>query len=151
LRKAILHNRKKEGKMTEGTTTVERPANRGATVERFAYFWASPDTALLQGSFTEDVAGYFPGDPEPARGPDAYIARVGRFLELLPDLRLEVAEYATNGEFTFIRWTATATGTRGPFEFSGMDRIRTRGELVSENIVVFDTALFRTLSGLEPA
>jgi len=70
---------------------------------------------------------------------------------LLPGLHLEVAEYATNGEFTFIRWIARAAGAKGPFEFSGMDRIRVRDGLVAENIVVFDTAQFQTLSGLEPA
>jgi len=135
--------------MAQAATTVEERADRGATVERFAYFWANPDTALLQGAFTEDVEGYFPGDPEPARGPEAYIARIGQFQELLPGLRLEVAEHATNGEFTFIRWVARATGANGPFEFSWMDRVRTRAELVAENIVIFDTAQLKALAGVE--
>ena len=62
-------------------------------------------------------------------------------------MRLEVAEYATNGEFHFIRWIARATGAKGPVEMSGIDRIRVQNGLVTENYVVFDTARFAVLIG----
>jgi ketosteroid isomerase-like protein len=126
--------------MTQVSSDVTQPPS--SNVERFAYFWSHPDTDLLQGSFTDDVVGHFPGDPEPVRGPDAYIARVGRFLEALPDLRIEVADYAANGNVTFIRWLARPTGPDGPVEFGGMDCIRLRDGLVAENHVAFDPALF---------
>jgi hypothetical protein len=122
-------------------------AARPPTVEGFARFWANPDPAVLPPALAPDVVGYFPGDPEPVRGIANYVARIGHFLDLLPDLRLEVAEYATNGELTFIRWIARATGVNGKFEFSGMDRIRVQAGLVKENIVVFDTAQFDRLIG----
>src|SRR5439155_26345912 len=72
-----------------------------------------------------------------------------QFLQLLPDLRLEVAEYATNGEFHFIRWIGRATGAKGPVELSGIDRIRVQDGLFTENFVVFDTARFAALVGGE--
>lgn len=111
-------------------------------VDRFAYFWSNPDTALLQGGLAEDVVGHFPGDTEPVRGPDAYIARVGRYLEALPGLRIEVADHATNGDVTFIRWLARPTGPDGAVEFGGIDCIRLRDGLVAENHVAFDPSLF---------
>lgn len=117
--------------MTQATTQVEQP--RSPIVEGFARFWANPNPALLPPLLAEDVVGHFPGEPAPIRGRDAYVAKITQFLELLPDLRLEVAEYATNGEHHFIRWIARATGAKGPFEFSGIDRIRVRGGLVAEN------------------
>jgi len=129
--------------MTQATTQVEQ--RRSPTVEGFARFWASPNLTMLRPALAEDVVGRFPGESAPIRGRDAYIAKIGQFLERLPDLRLEVAEHATNGEFHFIRWIARATGAKGRVEFSGMDRIRVQDGLVTENIVVFDTAHFEAL------
>lgn len=94
-----------------------------------------------------DVVGRWPGEDEPVRGPDAYTARLARLLELLPDLRLDVAESATDGEHTFIRWVMRATGLHGPFEMTGIDRVRVRDGLVVENVIVYDTASFERLSG----
>jgi hypothetical protein len=130
--------------MVETTAVMEPPSQ---TVQGFSAFWANPDPAVLPPALAKDVVGYFPGDAEPVRGVAAYVARIAQFLDLLPDLRLEVAEYATNGEFTFIRWIARATGANGRLEFSGMDRIRVQDGLVKENFVVFDTAQFQALVG----
>jgi hypothetical protein len=60
---------------------------------------------------------------------------------------LEVAEHACSGEFFFVRWILHATGEHGPFELTGMDRVRVRGPLVAENVIVFDTAAFEARSG----
>jgi hypothetical protein len=126
---------------------IQATAERPVTVEMFARFWANPDPSVLPVALAKDVVGYFPGDREPVRGVAAYIARINEFLELLPDLRLEVAEYATNGELTFIRWIARATGPNGKVELSGIDRIRVQDGLVKENVVVFDTAEMNRLVG----
>ena len=127
------------------TAVAEQP--RSPMVDGFASFWANPDPAVLPPLPAEDVVGHFPGDAEPVRGRDAYVAKIAQFLELLPDLRLEVAEHATNGEFHFIRWIARATGAKGPVQLTGIDRIRVHGGLVTENYVVFDTARFAALIG----
>ena len=115
------------------------------TVQGFAHFWANPDLSMLTAALADDVVGHFPGDREPVRGREEYIARIGKFLDLVPSLRLTVAEHATNGDSTFIRWIARGTGAAGPFEFSGIDRIKVSDGLVIENVVVFDTALFEAL------
>lgn len=119
----------------------------GWSVDAFAAFWDKPDPALVPAVLTDDVVGHWPGLTEPVRGKQAYTDRIARILELLPDLRLEVAEHASNGELTFIRWIMHATGTNGPFEVTGIDRIRVRDGLVAENVIVYDTARFESLSG----
>ena len=132
--------------MVQPSSAVAEQA-RSPMVEGFARFWANPNPSVLPPLLAEDVVGHFPGDPEPVRGRDAYVAKIAQFLQLLPDLRLEVAEHATNGEFHFIRWIARATGAKGPGQLTGIDRIRVHDGLVTENYVIFDTARFAALIG----
>jgi hypothetical protein len=127
--------------------TPQSIAQAGWSVEHFAQFWAAPDPDLVKHAVTEDVVGDWPGDPEPVRGVDAYTERIRQVVDRVPDLHLEVAEHAANGEFVFVRWIARGTGTRGPFEFSGIDRIRLRDGLVAENVIRFDPRLFEELAG----
>jgi hypothetical protein len=116
--------------MTENSsTTVEQPA---WSVETFAGFWSSPDPALVPPVLTEDVVGYWPGRDEPVRGRDEYTRCVAAIVEALPGMRLEVSEHAQSGDFVFIRWILHATGRHGPFELTGMDRVRVRGPQVAE-------------------
>ena len=128
---------------------IERTTNQAlnATVENFASFWADPHPELLRGGVTDDVAVYYPGAREPQRGPDAYIANVQRYLQLVPDLRLEVLDYAYNGDVTFVRWVARGTGVNGRFEMPGIDCIRTRDGLLAENHVTYDSAEFARATG----
>lgn len=117
-------------------------------MDGFARFWDDPDPTYVPPMLTDDVAGYWPGSDEPVRGVEAYTQAIADILELLPGMRLEVAEHATNGDVTFVRWIMHATGKAGPFTFSGIDRIRLRDGLVAENVIRFDTAhLQRLLSG----
>ena len=127
------------------TTTTQVP---NATVEKFARFWADPHPELLRNGVTDDVAVYYPGQSEPQCGPEAYIANVQRYLQLVPDLRLDVLDYACNGDVTFVRWMARGTGVNGCFEMPGIDCIRTCDGLVAENHVTYDSAEFaRATSG----
>jgi ketosteroid isomerase-like protein len=48
---------------------------------------------------------------------------------------------------TFIRWVMHATGRAGPFELTGVDRVRVRDGRVAENVIIFDTAAFERRSG----
>jgi hypothetical protein len=126
-------------------STVKQPS---WSVETFEAFWSNPDPSLVPAALTEDVVGYWAGREEPVRGRDAYTRGIAQIVEALPDMRLEVAEQAQNGEFTFIRWIMRASGRHGPFRFSGIDRVRTRGPLVAENVIVFDTGEFEARSGI---
>ncbi len=115
----------------------------GWTPELFAEFWSAPDISYIPSMITDDIVGHWPGAV--VRGPQAYTRALADLLELLPDLRLEVpeGEYAVNGDIAFVRWVMHATGPNGPFQMTGVDRVRTRGGLVCENVIVFDSAEFQ--------
>lgn len=127
------------------STTETRPQ---WSVESFEAFWSRPDPSLVPPVLTEDVVGHWAGSDDPARGRDSYTRCVAALVEALPDLRLSVAEHAQSGELVFVRWIMHATGARGPFELSGIDRVRLRDGQVAENVIVFDTAAFAARSGL---
>ncbi len=129
------------------TATARR---RGWSVETFERFWSKPDPALVPIALTDDIVGHWAGRAEPVRGKDAYTGCIAALVAGLPGMYLTVAEHASNGEFTFIRWVMHATGEHGPFEFTGIDRVRTREEgLVAENRIVCDPAAFKALAGKE--
>ena len=131
--------------MSENSAAVtDQPA---WSVEMFERFWSNPDPALVPAVLTEDVVGHWPGRDEPVRGRDDYTSCIAAIVEALPDMRLEAAEHAESGEFVFIRWILHATGEHGPFELTGMDRVRLRGPQVAENVIIFDTAAFAARSG----
>lgn len=121
------------------------------SVEMFEAFWSNPDpSAIPPEILTEDVVGYWAGLEEPVRGRSAYLACIAAAVEALPSLRLAVAETASEGDFTFIRWTMSATGEYGPFELTGVDRVRVRDGRVAENMIIFDTAAFEARAGFKP-
>jgi hypothetical protein len=127
------------------TATVDQPA---WSIEMFAQFWSNPDPALVPAALTEHVVGHWPGLDEPVRGRDEYTRCIAAIVEALPGIYLEVAEHARSGEFFFVRWILHAMGEHRPFELTGMDRVRVRGPLVAENVIVFDTAAFEARSGM---
>ncbi|THD02681.1 hypothetical protein B1810_13715 [Panacagrimonas perspica] len=117
-------------------------------MERFAQFWSNPSADDVPDLVTDDVVGWWPGSEVPVRGVQAYTQALADILQLLPDMRLRVAEHATNGDTVFVRWIMRATGKKGPFEFTGIDRIRMRDGLVAENVIRFDSAHLQQLAGL---
>lgn len=134
--------------MTQETiTTAASRAAGGFTAEHFAAFWANPDPAMLKHAVAADAVGHWPGGREPVRGVAEYAQAIADLLALIPDLRLEVLESATKGDLLFIRWRGRGTGANGRFEMTGIDRIRVRDGLVSENVIVFDTAEFEARAG----
>jgi hypothetical protein len=118
------------------------------SVEIFEQFWSNPDPALVPAALTDDVVGHWPGRDEPVRGRDDYTRCIAAIVEALPGMYMEVAEHARNGDFVFIRWILHASGRHGPFELTGIDRVRVRGPHVAENVIVFDTAAFEARSGI---
>jgi ketosteroid isomerase-like protein len=123
---------------------------RGFTAETFAAFWAKPDLSDPSGAsnLADSVVGYWPGEEEPVRGREEYLAALVELLNRVPDLTLSVAESADNGEHLFIRWVAHATGADGkPIEHTGVDRIRIVDGKVVENRIFFDRAEFERKLG----
>jgi len=124
-------------------------APRAWSVAMFERFWSDPDPALVPRALTEDIVGYWAGRKEPVSGKEAYTACIAALVAGLPGMYLTAVEHASNREFTFIRWVMHATGEHGPFEFTGIDRVRTRDGLVAENRIVCDPAAFKALAGKE--
>jgi hypothetical protein len=122
-------------------------ASMAFTVDAFEAFWANPDVSFVGPVLADDIVGHWAGRDEPTHGVDEYTRCIAEIIEALPGMRLAVAEHATNGDVIFIRWILHASGAHGPFQMTGIDRIRVRDGLVVENVIVFDTALFERLSG----
>jgi predicted SnoaL-like aldol condensation-catalyzing enzyme len=134
--------------MTQHATTATEPAARPRfTVAHWSAFWAKPDASLAARVAIPEVVGDWPGDPAPVRGKDAYRDRIAQVLERVPDLHLEVAESAEDGDVIFIHWVAHGTGANGPFQMDGIDRILLEDGLVKENVIRYDAATFDALVG----
>jgi hypothetical protein len=126
------------------------PVDRAVwSVERFERFWAKPDPALVPATLPDDVVGHWAGRDEPVRGKQPYTNCIAALVEALPGVSISAAEHASSAEFTFVRWIMHAVGENGPFELTGINLVRTRDGLVTENWIVLDTAAFKTRSGQE--
>lgn len=120
------------------------------SVQGWRNFWASPSPAVaavrVPTVVTEDIVGRWPRASRPVAGWEDYTQRIVDLLTFIPDFRAELAEHASNGEFVFLRWAATGTGPDGPFSAIGVDRVRVRGGLVAENLIISDHPIFEALT-----
>jgi len=134
--------------MTERTTaTPERAADASWAVEHFRKFWSAPDPTGPTPHLSPEIVGRWP-DGRVLEGIDEYRERLINIGRVIPDIRLEVVEHAVNGELAFIRWQARGTGQNGPLEIIGIDRLRVRGDQITENAICFDTATFEAQVGV---
>lgn len=122
---------------------------RGWSVETFRAFWANPDLARLQavdGIMTDDIVGYWPRPVGTVRGPKAYRKVLEAVVTAGLKFALSVPEFATTGDFTFVRWVAKVEDTSGPIEFNGCDRVRVRNGMVCENYIFCDHPFFERVA-----
>lgn len=118
------------------------------SAELWAAWWAAPDLSQGLDILAEDVVGYWPGDPAPVRGLEAYARKIAELLAAVPDLRLELIDSATvpgkaaSEQLVFLHYVGRGTGPTGPFEIRGLDRVRTRDGVVVENVIRYDPAEF---------
>jgi SnoaL-like domain len=114
------------------------------SAELFAAFWAAPDLSHGLDILADDIVGYWPGNPEPVRGLEAYTAKIAEILDAAPDLKLQVVDSATvdgaapGEQLVFLHYTGRGTGPSGPFRIRGLDRVRTRDGMVVENVIRYD-------------
>jgi ketosteroid isomerase-like protein len=114
------------------------------SAQLWAAFWAAPDLSRGMDILADDIVGYWPDDPEPVRGVQAYTKKIADLLAAAPDLRLEVVDSATvpgaaEGEqLVFLHYIGRGTGPDGPFEIRGLDRVRTRNGMVVENVIRYE-------------
>ena len=114
------------------------------SAQLWAAFWAAPDLSRGMNILAEDIVGYWPGDPEPVQGVEAYTEKIADLLAAAPDLRLELIDSATvpgtaEGEqLIFLHYVGHGTGPQGPFEIRGLDRVRTHDGIVVENVIRYE-------------
>ena len=124
--------------------TTQDSAAQMFSAQLWAAFWAAPDLSRGMNILAEDIVGYWPGDPEPVRGIEAYAGKIADLLTAAPDLRLELIDSATvpgtaEGEqLVFLHYVGRGTGPQGPFEIRGLDRVRTRNGMVVENVIRYE-------------
>jgi ketosteroid isomerase-like protein len=146
----VLANEQEQHPMADdatGPATVKLTSDATWTVEHFRTFWSAPDPAAAAPQLSPEIVGRWP-DGRVLHGIQEYRGRLINLGRLIPDIRLEVIEYAVNGDLAFIRWRGHDTGRNGRFELSGVDRLRVDGDRIVENIVHFDTAAFERLVGV---
>lgn len=128
-------------------TGAAKPAWSAAS---WAAFWANPDPEVARRRVPTvvrpDVTAHWPHRDTPVRGVDDYRDYILHLLALVPDLRLTMEEQATDGDSTFIRWSGKGTSAEGPFQCTGVDRIRLSEGRVVENRIYSDHLIFRTLA-----
>ena len=128
---------------TQSVTATTTPS---FSAELWAAFWAAPDMSRGMDILADDIIGYWPGDPEPVRGIEAYSGKIAELLIAAPDLHLELVDSATvsgatEGEqLVFLHYIGHGTGPDGPFDIRGLDRVRTRDGMVVENGIRYEPA-----------
>lgn len=114
------------------------------SAEVFAAYWAAPTMSRGFDILADDIVGYWPGDPEPVRGVEAYTAKIAEILDAAPDLHLELVDSATvpgpaqGEELVYLHYVGEGTGPAGPFRIRGIDRVRSRDGMVVENVIRYD-------------
>jgi hypothetical protein len=122
------------------TDTETRPK---FSAEMWAAFWAAPDMDHAADVLAEDIVGYWQGEPKPVRGREAYVGKMAELVAAIPDLRLELVDSATvdsapGEQLVFLHYVGGGTGPDGPVRVRGLDRVRTRGGIVVENVIRYD-------------
>jgi steroid delta-isomerase-like uncharacterized protein len=116
------------------------------------------DAAAVQAFW--DAAGVERFPDQVCHGPAEIGAYFQALFDALPDVRLEVAATAEQGDAVFVRWHATGTHTGGQFagldatgktvSVDGMDHFTVRDGRIVSNFVVFDQLEFGRQLGLMP-
>jgi hypothetical protein len=125
---------------SEQSAATGRPKRLRFSIEHWAALWERPHPDLASRAVTPDVTVHCPGDSAPVVGVTEYKEKLARILHRIPDLRREVVDHASNDDVLFVAWIARGTGEHGPFEFSGVDRIRLRDGLIREHLIYYDPA-----------
>jgi hypothetical protein len=131
-------------------STIPAEPGRRWSVDSFAAFWKKPDASRVIGSVTEDVIGHWPRPIGLVRGAYDYVNVIASMLKVCPDFTLRVAEHASSGDVTFVRWIASGTDFEERFEFTGCDCVQTRNGHVCENYIFCDAPFFARVATLWP-
>jgi steroid delta-isomerase-like uncharacterized protein len=106
-------------------------------LERFKSFWAAPTGKRVREVIAPDATVHFSGAGT-VSGTD-YVGVMGATLKSVPDIKVEVADYAESGELLFIFWNASGTIGGQEKRWHGVDRFHIRNGMAIEEQVIFDT------------
>lgn len=118
--------------------TAEQLANARTVVQRFASTWRNPVAEDLHFLMHEDTANLIPPMTEPADRAGV-VEHFRQVLNQLPDLQIDVLQWAPTGDAVMIEWRASATVAGQPLEWQGVDRFNIRGERMYKGQVYWDT------------
>ena len=107
-------------------------------IARFSETWQDPDPAAFADLFTPDGTLFHPTMERPisaAEVPD-YLRAIK---EVVPDITLEVENWAVREETVLIEWTIHGTFGGEPLSWKGADRFSLEGDKAKEGVAYFDT------------
>lgn len=117
-------------------------------IARFTATWRDPQPGTFAELFTEDGTLLHPTMSQPI-GRDEVPDYVRRLTSLVPDLTLDVLNWASSGTAVLIEWELTGTFNGQRTTVNGADRFTLRGDRAVEGVAYFDTAALWAL--LDPS
>jgi predicted SnoaL-like aldol condensation-catalyzing enzyme len=120
--------------------TPEQLAAGADMVARWADNWnePNPDSDYFRNLMHSDTRNQIPPMTAPADR-EGVVAHFSEVLRRLPDLRIKVVRWAPTADCVLIEWLAAATVAGEKLEWTGVDRIRIRGDRAYEARVYWDT------------
>jgi ketosteroid isomerase-like protein len=118
--------------------TAEQLANARIAVQRFASEWQHPVADNLEDLMHEDTQNLIPPMTEPANRAGV-IEHFRQVLTQLPDLKVDVLQWAPTGDAVMIEWQASATVAGQALNWQGVDRFNLRGDRMYKGQVYWDT------------
>ena len=118
--------------------TEEQLANARTAVQRFASEWQNPVADNLEDLMHEDTQNLIPPMTEPANRAGV-IEHFRQVLTQLPDLKVDVLQWAPTGDAVMIEWQASATVAGQVLKWQGVDRFNLRGDRMYKGQVYWDT------------
>jgi ketosteroid isomerase-like protein len=116
---------------------VDGPEDAAGFVERFEREWGRSDADALAALLTEDVVLMQPMMPRTV-GREASRRAFARLFRLIPDLHVEVRDWAARADVVLIEFTLSGSFGGRELSWPAVDRIRLRDGLVAERISYFD-------------
>nr|WKF59992.1 hypothetical protein HUO10_004503 [Paraburkholderia busanensis] len=118
--------------------TAEQLANARIAVQRFAEEWQNPVADNLRSLMHSDTRNLIPPMTEPADR-EGVVEHFRQVLMQLPDLKVDVLQWAPTGDAVMIEWQASATVAGQPLSWRGVDRFNLRGDRMYQGQVYWDT------------
>jgi steroid delta-isomerase-like uncharacterized protein len=84
-------------------------SNNEAIARRGFDAFNTGDLSIVDEITAEDAVGHDPANPEQGSGPEGFKAVVAMYRSGFPDLRMDVEEQISDGDFVVSRWTSRGT------------------------------------------